>query len=561
MSAGGILFSEIARQSAGAWWSYDITTAPATNDWRSIAASGNLKYIIAFSTGSTLTGIWISSDYGATWTNVDTGNGSLCMCVSGTGQYMYYEMSGWIYVSNNYGVSFTKTYAPTGDAFSINCSYSGQYVYAGSANGNTNYSTNFGVTWAFTTIAGLTSTVWNAVCVSADGQGIFLSTQTAGTGPVYALSTNGGTSWTTSTLPSAVSSATAYAACSTDFTKIIVGSRSLGYVWISTNNGTSFTQYPVQPGGAGSGSVGVGCSSNGQVMFFIDQGGFISKSSNYGTTWTQFSSRSTFWRGVGVASNGTGMITTIASTAGGIHKAVFKNTYSKSNPVSDPNWSSRTALLQLNGNTVDETGSVWTYVGGTPVFSSAFIPLTQGLNNSPASSYIQSTNLSQSNFGTGIWAVEFVIRCMPSASSAAYITYSNYDGSSHGMYLSIDSLSSSSPPGTATLIGPPGFSISTTASGYNLADGNWHFVQVIKDASNNVTIRAAPMSTPGATTTVIGPAVSGSGVLFTSAQLMWIGELSGYTAGLPLTGMQMFRITKGVVPSFTVPNALWPPGP
>jgi hypothetical protein len=73
--------------------------------------------------------------------------------------------SGFIYISSNYGVTWTQT-ATSQQWKAVAVSASGQYQTAVINNGFLYISTNYGVTWTSTA----TSQAWRGVAVSASGQ-------------------------------------------------------------------------------------------------------------------------------------------------------------------------------------------------------------------------------------------------------------------------------------------------------------------------------------------------------------------------------------------------------
>lgn len=123
---------------------YAITnTAP---NGKSIGLSYTGQYI-AFIKESANAYVYISSDYGVSWTSVLIGtNNYFKVAVSGNGKYIYISRDGAEgSLSSNYGASFTSTSSPNlfGRFSRDSCiSHSGQYI----ANSNL-YSNDYGATW------------------------------------------------------------------------------------------------------------------------------------------------------------------------------------------------------------------------------------------------------------------------------------------------------------------------------------------------------------------------------------------------------------------------------
>ena len=184
-------------------------------DWTSIQINSvdvNSAYCVAMSaTGqyqvfiqnysSTYINAYISTNYGSTWTPNFSGAYLNCVAISSTGQYIIITQSsispsvtGYIYVSNNFGNSFSSTTIGS-TAQSWYCcaiSSSGKYQYACIYNGKIYISINYGV--IFTVLTNSPSGAWKSIAVSANGQYIAACVNGGG---IY-TSNNFGNSWTLS---------------------------------------------------------------------------------------------------------------------------------------------------------------------------------------------------------------------------------------------------------------------------------------------------------------------------------------------------------------------------
>jgi len=103
------------------------------------------------------TNIYISSDYGNTWTTntFNTNISNITMDASGKNHYALYSGNpSFVYVSNNYGISWTrKSFLQGNRLSSIATDISGQNVFVGGFGGAYNYFSNdFGNTWILDTI-------------------------------------------------------------------------------------------------------------------------------------------------------------------------------------------------------------------------------------------------------------------------------------------------------------------------------------------------------------------------------------------------------------------------
>jgi hypothetical protein len=124
--------------------------------------------------------IFVSNNYGMAWRVVALNNNDLlsCVSISSSGQYVCIGRESLasnsnLYISNNYGASFTAT-GPTNINYpwsSVSMSANGSYIVAVSSvlsttNGMLS-SVNYGATWNIGTAS---SASWNFVAMSANAQ-------------------------------------------------------------------------------------------------------------------------------------------------------------------------------------------------------------------------------------------------------------------------------------------------------------------------------------------------------------------------------------------------------
>ncbi|MCK9393245.1 bacterial Ig-like domain-containing protein [bacterium] len=219
-----------------------------------LAASGNGSRLLAGSSSGIdldLGRLFVSSDYGATWTETQpSGNVTVVwsrLAISNDGSKMYAAgyngpgYSGWhIYLSTNYGTTWTEL---TGIQrwLSFDISTNGAYVYASNATENKLYkSSDYGTTWAEI------GSYANDLSVSGDGARIIYSN----------------TKWSGSTIVSG------------------------GNLYLSSNYGATITE--IFPAGSGiKGWRTQGMSSNGARMIAGIRSGRIYMSLDYGSTWSE----------------------------------------------------------------------------------------------------------------------------------------------------------------------------------------------------------------------------------------------------------------------------------
>ena len=151
---------------------WDIYTALGVDYWISAALSSDGQYQAIVTNGGGNNGkMYISSNYGVNWsTDVKSGIW-FDVCMSATGQYItavsQYDN---VYVSNNYGASFTGNINSSHSWYACCMNATGQYQLAVADNsGNADYayySTNYGATW---TQISSSSAVWTDCAMNATG--------------------------------------------------------------------------------------------------------------------------------------------------------------------------------------------------------------------------------------------------------------------------------------------------------------------------------------------------------------------------------------------------------
>ena len=149
-------------------------TSLGTNWYQCFAISGNGQYQYAYSNGGvnypTDPYTFISSNYGSTWSILTTGpsfgvsGGFPVIGTNETGQYVTIGKNDKLYVSSNYGASFTTITLPSTGISAVKMTSSGQQQVASkSANTSTiSYymSADYGVTWTpNTTLAGIYTSI------------------------------------------------------------------------------------------------------------------------------------------------------------------------------------------------------------------------------------------------------------------------------------------------------------------------------------------------------------------------------------------------------------------
>ena len=311
---------------------------PSYNNWKSVATSADGKYITAGGINSPA-GIYVSSNYGATWSNPNTATittlGHIEVCMSTNGQYQYAMFNGSsatnynIYMSSNYGATWSPTTLSSTNFCGICCDSSGQNIFATiNVNGVTSTlagiykSTNYGSSWSQVYTS---ASYWFGICCDAYGQIIYAVVTTS---TVY-KSINGGTSWASVT--GSPSTSWYVPKCDKTGRYLYIG---IGYVspfgttykYDNTLNTWTTTTAPT-----GTSLINVCCDYTGQYVASAqdNSGGLISISSDYGSTWSTISGYKNWWGGISCDASGknfyagTHSTGSIGTTGSPIYKIAF----------------------------------------------------------------------------------------------------------------------------------------------------------------------------------------------------------------------------------------------
>ncbi len=212
-----------ASSDYGATWSQQSKARQYT----SAACSGDGRYVIM--TGTTY--IEISSDYGATQTDKNSGYWTSCCC-STTGQYMYAcTTPGTIWASNDYGQSFSMKHVSYGKNYhTLACSGDGNKIMDVNFDGYIYVSTDGGITMTQRAI----QKKWSSCCCSTDFAKLYADCEDG----IY-KSVDQGVTW------NKVLDRVAdfkHIACSDDGTRIVCGETS-GYLKYSMDSGTTWKDF------------------------------------------------------------------------------------------------------------------------------------------------------------------------------------------------------------------------------------------------------------------------------------------------------------------------------
>ena len=268
------------------------TTTPSTG-WYACALSYSGQYQVAVATA--LGYLYVSSNYGQTWTNAITQTGFSWCATSSSGQYMgaVYQgngTKGGFYWSSNYGKTWNLVMVGTIYFEAIAISGTGQYITitpAYTVTGSIYISSNYGQTWS-TLSQQVTSGM--STCMSYSGQYQLITSY----GNVY-VSSNYGQTWT-STATITYTNYTTSISASGQYMAYCNSNGTLG-LWTSSNYGQSWTQI------LSSAIVTIAISASGQYQIACN-GTSVYISTNYGQTFSSAITTSVTFNAISISGSG-----------------------------------------------------------------------------------------------------------------------------------------------------------------------------------------------------------------------------------------------------------------
>ena len=173
--------------SASAW--VQPVGAP-TGSFEAVASSADGSHLVAGSTNLVSGVIYVSTNYGATWTPTASGQRWVSVATSASGTKMVAAAYGnYIYYSTNSGASWTPNTFGSASWTAVASSADGSRLAAANGSGYIYTSTDSGVTWSQ---SGAPAANWSSLTSSADGEKL---AATIGGGGIY-FSSNAGATWT-----------------------------------------------------------------------------------------------------------------------------------------------------------------------------------------------------------------------------------------------------------------------------------------------------------------------------------------------------------------------------
>ena len=312
---------------------------PLQKYWSSIAISANGQFQIASDYGTSSTSyatsyIYVSNNYGLSWRSITSitnfGCPFISVSISSSGQYMIALLNAttqtYYYTSNDYGVTWTQSVGSINsfqlkNIYASAMSSTGQYqVFLQNFSNNTyfiylsnNYGNSFNNTFTISNPNNYTS-----IAISSTGQYI----TACGNSGIY-NSNNFGNYWSKVSSVSNFSCITLSATGQYQYCCV-----NSGQIYYSNNYGIIWTLLSASPSGTWK-SITV--SSNGQYVAAAQKSGNIYTSNNFGNSWTITKAGSKSWNSIAMSSNGN-YITACASE---FASSLVENIYSSVIPYAN----------------------------------------------------------------------------------------------------------------------------------------------------------------------------------------------------------------------------------
>ncbi len=268
------------------------TNRPVPNNtaWSALACSTNGQRIMGVSSsfsGSISYPFVLSADGGVTW-RTNGFSQSYSIASSADGSILYIGGGfGLLNTSTDFGSSWASTsIGNSANITGLACSADGTKVYAAGTSGFIFYSPDSGADWFQRNQSGS----WTGLACSSDGSKVV-----AGSSGSVFTSSNFGANWTQRSIQAR------YVACSSDGTRIIAAQAS-GAVYISSDSGATWTQ------GLFGNWSSVASSADGTKLVAAASSGVIYTSLDSGNTWIAQNSGSRSWLSLASSADGTKLI-------------------------------------------------------------------------------------------------------------------------------------------------------------------------------------------------------------------------------------------------------------
>jgi hypothetical protein len=254
----------------------ELSNSP-TADWRSIAMTEDGTKIVAGATS----GIWVSSDSGASWTQRNSTSNINSVKLSSDGTKIYATYRGWassqVLISNDFGLSWS-TSRPTGyecwDACALDISSDGTKIYLINYGAGVYVSSNSGTSWTQTN-----SNRYNFTSVASSSSGQYVLISEESNRKLY-LSSDYGQTWINLSAANSFNTNWVSVDISDDGQKLVATGYQ-NYVYTSSNGGTTWTTRTAVSGT----QVRVASSSDGNVIVATNWGSNLRLTTDGGANW------------------------------------------------------------------------------------------------------------------------------------------------------------------------------------------------------------------------------------------------------------------------------------
>ena len=360
-NAGEVISGTFLNPSNSSWLPASVVSKP----WRAIACSADGVKMVASAISAG--GIYVSTDYGKTWSQSSATFSPTCLASSADGTKLFGGIAGGgIIYSWNSGSSWFLSDAPTTNWNGIACSGNGSNVVAVVNNGRIYTSANNGTNW--TRQANSAFANWFSVACSTDGKKIIAANYGSGlSGAKLSTSTDSGVTWTAQA-NSDTTNWTAVAS-SADGTKLAAAAygngTSGGRIYTSADSGVNWTKQTNAPSANWYGLVS--SYDGGRLAAITNPTNSIYVSANYGLNWIKQSVDNQSWYAIAASLDLT-TIAAVTADAGSTGGQIF-------------NW---TPAVQGTSTTVGTAGSVTggagsavelQYVGPDTFGNARFMPI------------------------------------------------------------------------------------------------------------------------------------------------------------------------------------------
>jgi len=284
-------------------------------EWFQIICNSTGQYILAIDSNNNYPGIYVSNDYGVSFTlNSSTYHDYSGLSITNSGEISYVPaIRDQIFTSTNYSESFYETDNDKGGFwYKVACSSNGKIVAivknfnnsGGSTSNPIFISTNYAQSF-YTSFNKFYS--WSSIAMNSSGS---IIASCSYDGYVY-LTINGGSKWTKQSLP-----AYCWSSISMDSSGANIWLCSLdGYIYFSSNTGSKWTS--CAPSTLIWSCITISSSAN--VIFACAVNNNIYYSSNNGQTWTSTSPNNSPSNWSSITTNSDGTLVTACVNGGNIY--------------------------------------------------------------------------------------------------------------------------------------------------------------------------------------------------------------------------------------------------